>query len=119
MAEFISQETVVSKLFRKCLYSFALLAFIFGLTAFSHGDETRKIKSKVSPQYPVLARKMNVTGSVKLEVFIAANGQVKSVKPLGGHPLLIDAAESAVKLWRFEPGAEGTEIVEIRFNGAN
>ena len=57
--------------------------------------------------------------SVKLEVFIAANGQVKSVKPLGGHPLLIDAAESAVKQWRYEPGAEGTEVVEIRFNSAD
>jgi TonB family protein len=118
VAEFISQETAVSKL-SKYLYSFALFALIIGLAAFTHGDEARKIKSKVSPQYPVLARKMNVSGSVKLEVFVAANGQVKSVKPLGGHPLLIDAAESAVKQWRYEPGAEGPEIVEIRFHSAD
>jgi protein TonB len=83
---------------------------------FTHADDLgRKIKSKVNPQYPELARKMNVSGSVKLELVIAANGQVKSVKPLGGHPLLIDAAQNAVKQWRYEPGAEGTEVVEIRF----
>jgi outer membrane biosynthesis protein TonB len=58
-------------------------------------------------------------GAVKLELIVGANGQVKSVKPLGGHPLLIDAAENAVKQWRYEPGAEGTQVVEIRFTNAN
>jgi protein TonB len=62
---------------------------------------------------------MNVSGAVKLELIVGANGQVKSVKPLGGHPLLIDAAQNAVKQWRYEPGSEGTEVVEIRFNNNN
>jgi protein TonB len=119
VAEFISQETVVSKLCSKSFWSFALLTFVLGFAAFVHGDNGRKIKSKVSPQYPELARKMNVSGAVKLELIVGANGQVKSVKPLGGHPLLIDAAESAVKQWRYEPGVEGTEVVEIRFTNGN
>lgn len=99
-----------------------ILTFIFcvlALGALTHADDTaRKVKSRVSPQYPELARRMNVSGSVRLEVTVAANGQVKTVKPLGGHPLLIDAAETAVKQWRYEPGPEGTEIVEIRFTGS-
>jgi TonB family protein len=106
----------VSKFFSKPHLAVALITFVFGFSLFTHADDLgRKIKSKVNPQYPELARKMNVSGSVKLELVVAANGQVKSVKPLGGHPLLIDAAQNAVKQWRYEPGAEGTEVVEIRF----
>ena len=103
------------KKFRPIL-TFIFCALILG--AFVHADDTaaRKVKLKVSPQYPELARRMNVTGAVRLEILVGANGQVKSVKPLGGHPLLIDAAESAVKQWRYEPGPEETAIVEIRFN---
>jgi periplasmic protein TonB len=62
---------------------------------------------------------MNVSGAVKLELVVGTNGQVKSVKPLGGHPLLIDAAENAVKQWRYEPGVEETQVVEIRFTNGN
>jgi TonB family protein len=110
----------VLNLLRKSRFSLALLSFVLGLASLIHADDTgRKLKTKVSPQYPELARKMNVSGSVRLELLIAANWQVKSVKPLGGHPLLIDAAESAVKQWKYEPGAEGTEVVEIHFNTGN
>lgn len=99
---------------------FLVLSFVLALNALVHADDTaRKLKTKIAPQYPELARKMNVSGSVKLELIVAPNGQVKAVRPLGGHPLLIDAAESAVKQWRYEPGVEGTEVVEIRFNSSN
>jgi protein TonB len=107
----------VSKLFSKPRLAVGLFTAILGFALVAHADDAaRKIKSKVSPQYPELARKMNVSGAVKLELVVAANGQVKSVKPLGGHPLLIDAAQNAVKQWKYEPGAEGTEVVEIRFS---
>lgn len=110
----------MSNLFRKSGLLIVLMTVILGLASLTHADETgRKIKTRVNPQYPELARKMNVSGSVKLELLVASNGQVKSVKPLGGHPLLIDAAETAVKQWKFEPGPEATEIVEIRFSNGN
>ena len=116
----MSKETAVSNFFRKSGLFAVLLALVFGLTVLGHADDSpRKLKSKVAPQYPELARKMNVSGAVKLELIVAANGQVKSVRPLGGHPLLIDAAQNAVKQWRYEPGPEGTEVVEIRFNNNN
>lgn len=97
----------------------ALLVSVLSLGALVNADDSgRRIKSRTNPQYPELARKMNVSGSVRLEVKVAANGQVRSVRPLGGHPLLIDAAESAVKQWRYEPGPEATEIIEIHFNNS-
>ena len=75
-----------------------------------------KAKVKIPPQYPEIAKRMNIVGSVKLAVQIAPNGTVKMVKPLGGHPLLIDSAVSAVKQWKYEPGDEDTEIVEFQFS---
>ncbi len=81
----------------------------------SAGD--RKLKSKVSPVYPELAKRSNISGVVKVEVMIAANGSVKATKPVGGHPLLIGAAEDAVRKWRYEPAAgDSTAIVEFHFN---
>jgi TonB family protein len=110
----------VSNIFRRSLRFIALTVFVLGFTLLSHADESgRKVKTKVSPQYPELAKKMNITGAVRLELLVSANGQVKAVKTLGGHPLLIDAAQNAVKQWRYEPGQEGTELVEIRFSNGN
>ena len=79
-------------------------------------EPDRKVVSRVKPAYPELARQMNVTGTVKIEVVIAANGSVKSLKPIGGHPLLIQSASEALKKWRFAPGPETTTIVEFQFH---
>jgi hypothetical protein len=56
-----------------------------GLNA-QESSSSRRIKSKVAPLYPELARKMNVSGKVKLSVTVAPNGQVTRSEVLGGHP---------------------------------
>jgi TonB family protein len=77
----------------------------------------RKAKFKVSPAYPDLARRMNITGVVKLQVTVAPNGTVKSAKLVGGHPVLANAALDAIKKWRFETGPEDTTgIVDFHFS---
>jgi TonB family protein len=77
----------------------------------------RKTKSKVSPVYPELARRMNITGVVRVQITVAANGSIKNTKLVGGHPVLANAALDAVKKWRFEAGPqESTGIVEFRFD---
>lgn len=83
-------------------------------------EEGRRIKSKVPPAYPELAKRMGVTGVVKLMVTIAPNGSVKSAKVIGGHPLLVDPAMEAVRKWKYEPAPEETtETVEFRFDNNN
>jgi TonB family protein len=78
----------------------------------------RKIRTKVAPEYPALAKQMNVTGKVKIEAIVAADGHVTSTKVVGGSPLLVNAALDALKKWHFEPAAkESTEIVEFTFGG--
>jgi TonB family protein len=76
----------------------------------------RRAKVKVAPVYPDLARKMNITGTVKIQVVVAPNGTVKDAKVLGGHPVLAGAALDAVRKWRFEPAAvESSGVVELKF----
>ena len=77
----------------------------------------RKVRTRVNPEYPALARQMNVTGKVKIEATIAADGHVTATRIVGGSPLLVSSATEALKKWRFEGGPkETTEIVEFDFS---
>jgi TonB family protein len=77
----------------------------------------RKPKTKVTPVYPELAKKMGVSGVVKIEITVLANGNIKEAKVIGGHPLLAEAATDAVKKWKFETGPDETrQIIEFKFD---
>jgi TonB family protein len=94
----------------------ALLAVLQPLQAVSQEQLTRKVKSRVDPVYPDLARRMNITGTVRVVVVVSSNGTVKSTKLVGGHPILVSAAMNALKKWKFEPAAdESTLLVEFKF----
>ena len=81
---------------------------------------SRKVRSKISPAYPPLARQMNVAGRVKIEVTISSDGRVVNTRTVGGSPLLVGAATDAVKKWRYEPSSkESIEIVEFDFSDKN
>lgn len=78
----------------------------------------RKVKTKVDPEYPELAKRMNLTGIVKIEATISADGRVTNTKVVGGSPVLVGAATDALKKWRFEPAAKDTsEIIQFEFDG--
>jgi len=96
----------------------ALLLFVLSLAGTAvYGQEARKAIFKFTPEYPELARRMNLSGTVKIQVTIAPNGQVKDTKVIGGHPLLVAAATSAVQKWKFAPGsAETSQTVEFDFH---
>jgi TonB family protein len=80
-------------------------------------EAIRKVVSQVAPQYPSLARSMNIRGSVRVEVSVAPNGTVKTLEVRGGHPVLVEAAQSAVRQWKWEPALHETrETIELRFN---
>ncbi len=77
---------------------------------------SRKPKTKVAAVYPDVARRMGVSGTVKLSVVVAPNGTVKSSKVIGGHPVLVNAAMDAMKQWKFESApTESSGIVEFKF----
>jgi TonB family protein len=106
-----------------------LLAVLLGLTtipkAFSADGQTaesagsqsgRRIVNKVIPIYPSTARNMNLSGMVKLEALVLANGTVKSIQVKGGNPLLAQSAQNAVREWKWAKAEhDSTEMLEFRF----
>jgi len=95
----------------------ALLAIAMSLTAANvPAQETnRRVISNPTPVYPELARKVHVAGVVKVQVVIAADGKIKDVKVIGGHPLLVDSVQETLKNWKYAPGASETTTT-LAFN---
>jgi TonB family protein len=76
----------------------------------------RPVRHLVTPTYPDLARKLNLTGTARIEVTIGPDGSVKHTRVLGGHPVLAAEAERAAEKSTFEPGASETvEVIEFKF----
>jgi TonB family protein len=76
----------------------------------------RKIVGKVAPTYPDLAKRLHVSGIVRVEVVVGANGAVKSTKVLGGNPVLIESATDAVRKYKFQAAsADTTEVLQLTF----
>lgn len=109
------------KRFRTFIHSVLILAVLSGASAIicarpANAEEAseRKVKYRVEPQYPDIARKLGLSGVVRIDVVIAANGNVKETKVIGGHPILVNAAVDAVKKWKFE-SANGESINSLEF----
>lgn len=82
----------------------------------AQAELTRKVRNKVPPTYPELARRINLRGSVKLLVVVLPNGNVKDTKVMGGNPILVNAAIDALKKWKFEPTPDETSgTIEFKF----
>ena len=76
----------------------------------------RPLVRYVKPVTPEIAHKMQLKGTVKLEATVSSSGRVMDVKPLGGHPILVQAATLAVRDWVFEPnGQTSTTLVTLEF----
>ena len=69
---------------------------------------------KVDPEYPKIARDSGAKGAVKLTATIGVDGKVKSVKALGGHPLLVRSATDAVMQWSYKPTMLNGQAVETQ-----
>jgi TonB family protein len=62
-----------------------------------------RLLSRVEPEYPADALAARRAGDVVLEVHVAEDGTVSSVRALSGDPLLAPAAADAVRNWRYQP----------------
>jgi protein TonB len=68
------------------------------------GDvNSAKLTSKVDPVYPALARNQHVSGDVRIDALIDANGRVTTMKVIAGPTLLHQAAMDALRQWKYQP----------------
>ncbi len=82
----------------------------------SSDDSGRQVVNRIEPVYPELAKKMNLSGSVKVRVLVTREGDIRSAEPLGGSPVFIDAVLDAIEKWKFAPAAkENTVVLKFTF----
>ena len=94
----------------------ALLAMALGLgVANLQAQESRKALSNPVPVYPEVAKKMRLTGTVKVQIVIGADGRIKETNFIGGHPVLVSSVEETLKDWKYAP-AGGETTTQLQFN---
>ena len=62
-----------------------------------------RLLNRVSPFYPDDAKEQRIEGTVRLQAVIGEDGRVQSVQPVSGPQLLVGAALTAVREWRYGP----------------
>jgi TonB family protein len=115
---------------RRCLNPGKVAAFLFvlcylGVSSLHNcsvaqqnpsSQSKREIVSRIEPVYPEIARRVQLKGSVRLQVKVAAAGNVTSVQVLGGPPIFAKASVQAIEKWRWERASGDTEeLVQLTF----
>jgi len=75
----------------------------------------RKVVYKVAPKYPRELKQNAIGGIVRLSISISPNGSVGKISPIGGNPILVDAATLAVKQWK-NVTADHTTTTEVQLD---
>lgn len=79
----------------------------------TQAQESRKTLNNPTPVYPEAARQFRLTGVVKVQAVIAPDGQIKDVKVIGGHPLLVNAVQETLKNWKYAPASSETTVTLV------
>jgi TonB family protein len=105
-----------SRRFAAGLVAFALVIFVALPLRAADDHSDRAIKQRVSPIYPELAKRMRVSGVVRVSATVAPDGSVSATKTVSGNHMLAGAAEDAVHKWKFVSAPdESTVEVDINF----
>jgi TonB family protein len=113
--------TALQKLKKLPLETMAIALALCAVSVASLGAQSapvtrRPVRHMVTPVYPELAKKLNLTGTARIEVIIGPDGTVKHTRVIGGHPVLAAEAERAAEKSTFEPApTETTEVIEFKF----
>ena len=77
------------------------------------GSLIEKATQKINPSYPQTAKNAHVTGTVTVYLEIDEKGVVKAVHSSNGPQLLRQAAEDAVRRWKFRPTVVDGQPVSV------
>jgi protein TonB len=59
--------------------------------------------TRVSPDWPAVAKQLRLMGNIELEAVVSADGTVEKVTIVSGNPVLTRPAAEALKKWMFTP----------------
>jgi TonB family protein len=76
----------------------------------------RRLITRVEPEYPDALKRLNIGGTVRLQLTIGPKGNVEAVKVLGGNPILGESAVAAARQWVYSASHSRTiEELSIPF----
>jgi len=75
--------------------------------------QSANLLEKVDPVYPPLAREARIQGTVRFTAIIGRDGHVQNLQLISGHPLLVPAAQAAVKQWVYRQTLLNGKPVEV------
>ena len=95
-------------------FKFLVLATVLVLAAGTAAlaDETPMITTanamvratkKVSPDFPVAAKQLHITGALEVQVTVSKTGDVIDAKVLKGNMMFSSSSTAAAKQWKFSP----------------
>src|ERR1700723_1376849 len=67
----------------------------------------------VPAKYPSEAKKQGIQGDVTLSIVVGPDGKAKNIQLVDGNPVLVKAAEDAIKKWKFQPFQIEGRVLEI------
>jgi hypothetical protein len=80
-------------------------------TAFAMLSEAMKQRATKRVDLSGLAKQVDITGTVGLDVLVDIDGSVVCAKGFYGHPVILKDVEEAVRQWKFKPLKEhGTPV---------
>ena len=79
------------------------------------GEASRKLLRRVEPRYPDDLKRHDIGGVVRLSIEISPQGAVHKISPIGGNPILVESAMTAVKQWKYAP-ADSTQTLEVKID---
>ncbi len=79
----------------------------------SSGVAAGMLVRQVKPNYPQLAVRAHIQGTVMLQATIGKDGMVQNLRVVSGPPLLIESAMDAVRQWRYQPFYLNGQPVEV------
>jgi protein TonB len=72
-----------------------------------------KLVHQVKPGYPKEAKEDHISGQVRTEALVGADGRVIEVRLISGDPILAKAAIEAIQKWRYRPTLLNGRPVEV------
>ncbi|MFT5087794.1 MAG: protein TonB [Candidatus Latescibacterota bacterium] len=71
------------------------------------------VTKKVTPTYPDIARKANITGKVFVTALVNKQGKVEQIGKITGPEVFHEVAKAAALAWEFEPAIQNDKPVKV------
>ena len=77
-------------------------------------SESLTLEKKVTPVYPIQAKKDRVTGTVALAAIIGKDGAIENLRIVSGPSALQQSALDAVRQWRYQPFLLNGDPIQVK-----